>query len=173
MYTIVGVSEIWSYVLNYQWICGFISICIWLWFLLFLVRLRIFSTKFFWLVFFLCPGILWLLEKGHGLKLHFLQQNAKSNKMCLVYYAWLWAHFVLQPQLWPRKIPWVPLHCSFWAVWALTLFLMGDSIWKHREKHEFFFLDFWPKKSKVFDILVIKTFFLTKFWLFLTTFRIF
>ena len=34
-----------------------------------------------------------------------------------------------------------------------------------------FCLDFWPKKSKVFDILVIKTFFKTKFWLYLTTFR--
>ena len=36
-----------------------------------------------------------------------------------------------------------------------------------------FFLDFCPKKLIVFDILVIKTFFFTKFWLFLTTIRIF
>ena len=38
--------------------------------------------------------------------------------------------------------------------------LMGDSIWKHRQKHDFF-VYFWPKKSKVFDILVIKMFFNT------------
>ena len=35
---------------------------------------------------------------------------------------------------------------------------IGGSVWKHWEKHDFFFLDFWPKKLKVFDILVIKTF---------------
>ena len=36
---------------------------------------------------------------------------------------------------------------------------LGDSILKHQEKHDSYFLDFLPKKSKVFDILVIKNFF--------------
>ena len=41
----------------------------------------------------------------------------------------------------------------------------GDSMWKHQEKNDNFFLDFRPKKSKVFDILVIKTFFSSFFFL--------
>ena len=36
----------------------------------------------------------------------------------------------------------------------------GDSIWKHQEKHDTFFLDFLFKKWKVFDILVIHFFLL-------------
>ena len=49
--------------------------------------------------------------------------------------------------------------CSYNRVSTYGSFLKGDSMWKHREKHDNVFLDFWPKKSKVFDIFVIKSFF--------------
>ena len=62
-------------------------------------------------------------------------------------------------------------HCD--NTQKLKLWQKGDSIWKHQEKHDDFFLDFWPKKSNFFDILVIKTFFKTKFWLFWNFFNIF
>ena len=44
----------------------------------------------------------------------------------------------------------------------------GDSMWKQREKHNIFFFYFWPKKAKVFDIIVKKKFLVKKkfghFW---------
>ena len=47
------------------------------------------------------------------------------------------------------------------CLWKVSM--TGDSMWKVREKHNRFFLDFWLEKSKVFVILVTKIPFLIFF----------